>query len=277
MPQRSPDDGAAGLRPGVSVFRPGQPLPRGTVTVADAPPRAPMLPQLVFAAPSPARVWEQLVPLSPDAALLSRNNLFPQRGEATAAFDLLRTRLLPAMAGKGWQTLGIAGPRAGAGASFTAMNLALALARLEQTRTVLVDLDLGAPQHQARLGAAEVPPLADVLAGSQPFEAQFRRLGANLALGLNGAAVADPAAVLLAAATAEALAAVTAGLAPDIVLCDLPPALDGDGFAAALPLIDALLMVIDGSRTTAAEVRAVEALVAGRVPVMGTVLNRAQG
>lgn len=270
------EDDAEG-RAGVSVFRPGQPLPRGTMMIEAAAPRAAMLPQLVFAAPSPIRMWEQLGPITPDPVAVVRNNLFPAHGAQTAAFDLLRTRLLQAMAERSWQVLGIAGVTAGAGASFTALNLGFSLARLPQLRAALVDLDLQAPQLAGRLGVSGVPPLADVLSGAQPFEGQFCRFGANLALGLNGAAVADAGALLSSPATAEALAAMTQGLQPDIVVADLPPVLAGDAFAAALPLVDAVLLVVDATATTAAQVRAAEARVGARVPLMGTILNRTRG
>jgi Mrp family chromosome partitioning ATPase len=273
-PQRG---GPGARRTGVSLFRPGQPLPRGTMTIDHPADPAAMVPQVVFAAPSPARVWDSLAVFTPDPLLLGGNRLFPAVGGGAVPFDVLRTRLWHAMTARGWHRLAVTAPLAGSGTSLVAANLALSFGRMAQTRTVLVDLGLRRPYLHHLFGATDVQPLADWLSGDQPLEGHFLRLGGNLALGLNGAPVDDPSAVLLAPQTADALDQAAASLQPDVMLFDLPPALAGDEAAAILPQVDAVLMVVDATRTTAAEIKAAERALQGLAPLIGVVLNRAEG
>jgi protein-tyrosine kinase len=263
---------------GVSLFRPGQPAPRTAVTLDQrtgheifAVPRA-------LTATSPTRVWESIGPISLDADRLAGNGLFTQSSSnpAVTAFDMLRTRLLQALSERGWRRLAVTSPTHGCGKSFVAANLALSLARLSATRTVLVDLELRRPHLADIFGVKDVAPLAEFLSGDQPLEAHFRRLGRNLALGLNGAAVPDAATLLQDPDTTAALDAMVAQLQPDAVIYDLPPALVSDDVIAMIPHIDAVLLVVDGTRSTAADIKATERLFDGRVPLMGVVLNKAQ-
>jgi Mrp family chromosome partitioning ATPase len=61
-----------------------------------------------------------------------------------------------------------------------------------------------------------------------------------------------------------------------LVVIDAPPVLMSDDVLALLPQLDAVLLIVDGTKTTAAEVRACERLFDGQCPLMGVVLNRAQ-
>ena len=65
-------------------------------------------------------------------------------------------------------------------------------------------------------------------------------------------------------------------LDPEIVVLYLPPALVSDDVIAMADKLDAVLIVVDGTRSTARDIRATEALFEGRIPVMGIVLNRAE-
>lgn len=60
------------------------------------------------------------------------------------------------------------------------------------------------------------------------------------------------------------------------MVIDMPPALGNDDVISMLPRLDAVLLVADGTRTTAEDIRACERLFEGRVPLMGVVLNRAK-
>ncbi len=263
---------------GVSLFRPGKPAPRHTVTLDQRTGHD------IFAVPralttiSPARVWDSLSPISLDATRLAGNGLFTQSSPnpAVTAFDMLRTRLLQALSDRGWRRLAVTSPTHGCGKSFVAANLALSLARLSATRTVLVDLELRRPHLADIFGVKDVAPLAEFLSGDQPLESHFRRFGPNLALGLNGAPVPDAATLLQDPDTTAALDAMVAQLQPDALIYDLPPALVSDDVVAMIPHIDAVLLVVDGTRSTAADIKATERLFDGKVPLMGVVLNKAQ-
>lgn len=268
-----PQRGAA-----ISLFRPGQTLSHPPITYDLATGRE------IFSAPlpsvliNPAKAWESLTPVTLAADHLIGNGLFPQSSDdpAAAAFDMLRTRVLQGLADKGWKRIGVTSPTHGCGKSFVATNLALSLARRPSGRTVLLDLDLRRPQLADLLGLKDVPALEDFLNGEQPLEGVFRRFGRTLALGLNGQAVANAAETLHTPDTAAALEAMLEQLDPEVVLHDLPPALTSDDVLALAPALDAVLLVTDGTKSTPEEIRACERLFAGRLPILGVVLNRAQ-
>ncbi|HEX9859446.1 MAG TPA: CpsD/CapB family tyrosine-protein kinase [Paracoccaceae bacterium] len=272
-------DAASGPRPtGFSLFRPGQPVPRLPATLAQDTGRAMFLAPPVLPLVNPDRVWESLSPVVLNADHLAGNGLFPNSNSnpATAAFDMLRTRILQAMEVRGWKRLAVTSPTHGCGKSFVATNLALSLSRMSACRAVLMDMELRNPGLAGLLGLANAGPIRDFLTGEQPLESHFRRLGRNLALALNGEAEADAAELLQDPTTAQALDAMLEQLDPDVAIYDLPPALGGDDVIALLPQVDAVLLVADGTRTTAEDVRACERLFDGRIPLMGVVLNRSQ-
>lgn len=265
------------LAAGVSVFR-------GTITPPQMPAivdtAAPTLPNtsLNLSQPNPERVWESLSTTTLHEAALIGKGLFTnaQQSNATAYFDILRTRLLHAMKEREWKRIAITSPTQGCGKTYIAANLALSLSRRPSSKTVLLDLDLRNPGLATLLGQTDAGTIRDFLNGDQPLESHFKRVGRTLALGLNDTALPDAAEVLHEPSTAASLSAMVAHLNPEMVIIDAPPTLVGDDVLALLPMVDALLMVIDGTKTTAEEVRNCERLFAGHCPLMGVVLNRAQ-
>lgn len=269
---------AMARRGAVSLFHPGRPL-------AELPPdpdlragREVFLASPDFAPPNPARVWESIPEITPDMERLVRNGLFanPQRHPAARHFDMLRTRVAQAMARHGWTRLAITSPGPGCGKSLVAANLALSLARLPACRTVLLDLDLRKPGLAALFGQKQAPALSEFLLGEQPLESTLRRIGRNLALGLNGVPVPLSAEMLLDPEFLNAMTALRELLQPDLVVMDTPPALGSDDVIALAGQVDALLLVCDGTRTAPDEISDCEHLFEGQIPLLGVVLNRAQ-
>jgi protein-tyrosine kinase len=265
------------VKPGANLFR--HAAPESAAPGAAAEPVA-NLPVLSFRhnALTPAKVWESLVPVTLDAAWLEGNGLFPNSSTdpAPGAFDILRTRILLAFQENGWRRIAVTSPTHGCGKSTVAANLALSLARRAGSRTVLMDLELRRPGLAALLGLRDVGLLRDYLTGTQPLEAHFQRVGRTLALALNDAPVADAAELLQAPDSTGALVAMLEQLDPEVVVFDLPPVLVSDDVIGFAPQVDAVLLVADGTQTTAEEVKACERLFEGRVPLLGVVLNRAQ-
>lgn len=289
-PESTPDQGYFAMaeedglpsrrdRPAVaSVFRPGTTAERDTHDQELRAAREAFSQSLPLALFSPARVWESLNAVTLNGDILAGNGLFTNPDESVAgpAFDILRTRIAQAMTEKGWRRIGITSPTHGCGKSFTAANLALSLARRPGSRVVLIDLDLRSPSLHGLLGLTPTGDLRDFIDGSQPMESLFVRVGRSLALGLNGAIVPDASDLLQAPDTILALEALDTQLDPDIVVMDLPPVLVGDDVIGMADKLDAVLIVADATRTTTRDIRACEALLEGRIPVMGVVLNRAQ-
>lgn len=233
---------------------------------------------LMLSPPKPERVWESLNAVTLDEGKLAGKGLFTNAQQSGAApyFDILRTRLLHAMQERGWKRIAITSPTHGCGKTFVAANLALSLARRTSSRTVLLDLELRTPSLAQLLGLPDVHAIRDFLNGEQPLESHFLRVGRTLALGLNSTAIPDAAEVLHEPATADTLGAMIEQLDPDLVIIDAPPVLMSDDLLSLLPQVDAVLLIVDGTKTTAEEVRACERLFEGHCPLMGVVLNRAQ-
>jgi protein-tyrosine kinase len=257
-------------RSGISVFRHPATMLHPPATFADQPSSG-QPPPLMLSPPKPDRVWESLNSVTLDRGKLAGKGVFanPQQSNAAAHFDILRTRLLHAMQERGWKRIAITSPTHGCGKSFVAANLALSLARRPSSRTVLLDMELRKPGLARLLGLADVHPIRDFLNGEQPLESHFLRLGRTLALGLNDTALPDAAEVLQEPATAASLTAMMQQLDPDLVIIDAPPVLMSDDMLALLPQLDAVLLIVDGTRTTAQEVRACERLFEGQCPLMG--------
>ena len=261
-----------------SLFRPGRTVAQPSVTLDLVKGRE------IFTAPltplrfNPAKVWESLSPVQLEAGKLLGNGLFPMPSNepAALAIDQLRSKLLHGLSVKGWKRIAVTSPTHGCGKSFVATNLALSLARRPGSRTALIDLDLRRPHLADLLGLADTPDFADFLSGDQPLESVFRRFGRTLALGLNGAPVDMASETLHSPETAIALSAMVEQLDPEVVIYDMPPALGTDDVLAMAPSVDAVLLVVDGTKTSPEDVRACEQLLEGRIPLMGVVLNRAQ-
>ncbi|HUF55181.1 MAG TPA: exopolysaccharide biosynthesis protein, partial [Thermohalobaculum sp.] len=129
--------------------------------------------------------------------------------------------------------------------------LAMSLARHGAARTLLADLDLGAPRLARRLGLGAVPlSLADWLSSDAPARSHFIRVGSSLAVCLNTEAVPDSAELLQDARTARRLQEATAALDPTAVVYDLPPMLTTDDALGFLPQVDCVLLVVAAGQTT---------------------------
>ena len=192
------------------------------------------------------------------------------------AFDLLRTRLRQTAQERGWRNIAITAPTSGCGNTFISVNLALSLSRIPGSRTVLMDMNLRDPGVARAFDLYSPSNLRDLLDGSIPLQQHMLRVGDTLALGLNDSADENAAETLLDPATGHILEKMRAALRPDLVLYDMPPLLTHDDVSAFLPQLDGVLMVSDGTRTMAKQLRECERRLDGKVPLLGVVLNRAR-
>ncbi|TPE48523.1 CpsD/CapB family tyrosine-protein kinase [Amaricoccus solimangrovi] len=228
-------------------------------------------------APGSEAAWAALAEAVLEPRRLARNRIVAggRSDPAHVPFDLLRTRMLRALRERGWRRVGITSASPGCGKTFVTANLALSVARRESCRVIALDLDLRIPSLAKALGQRGSARIEDLLAGRTAPADHLRRVGPNLALGLNAAPVGNPAELLEEPGTAAALARIEAGFAPDVILCDLPPALACDDVLAILPRLDALLLVAGAGITTPTQIRSCEKLF-GETPLLGVILNRAE-
>ncbi len=238
------------------------------------------------ALPQTRDVWNTLLPLAVEPGILERNLVITaaRTDPAHAAFDVLRTRLVQALSDNGWNRVGITSPTRDCGKTFTAVNLAITLSRYDNCRTILLDMDLRNPSVAKVLGAEATSTMGDYLRGVIPSEGYLRRIGqnnlnigGNLAIGLNNRIEPYAAELFQQPKTSEVLERLQAELKPDVVLFDLPPALAQDDVIAFRPQFDCILMVIGGGITTAKQVQELVRRIGTDKPVIGVVLNKAEG
>lgn len=220
----------------------------------------------------------EVVAASLEGAAASQGLLPPVDRAATAAvaLDQLRSQMLRVAGANGWRRIGICAPHRGSGASFLAVGLAASVARLDYLRLALVDLDLSRPSLHRLLGIAAPGPMGLMLHGEVPPLSQVQRIGDNLALVLNAAPTPAGAELLHSPEAILALRSLSDCLQPDLMLIDMPPLLRDPTAQSALPQVDAVLLVSDGTRTTARDITECERLLEGQVPILGVVLNKSE-
>lgn len=218
--------------------------------------------------------WSGLKPVRPGPNALFANLGHDCEGPVAREFDILRTEVLQVLRSEGWRRIGVVAPHAGCGTSFTAINLACGLARVEQFRTLLVDLNQRAPGLHKALDLPWRGNIADLFDGDYHVAEYARAYSDTLALLLNAATSPASADLLHRARTAVALEEILLSLDPGVTIFDLPPLLDYDDLSAFAPNLDAVLLVASAETTTSAEILDCERKLSGHVPLLGVVLNK---
>jgi Mrp family chromosome partitioning ATPase len=225
------------------------------------------------AAPGPA--WAELPAFEPDPARMERNRIvtFADADPAHVNFDMMRTKLLRTMRQNGWTSVGITSPAAGCGKTTVALNLAFSLAHQVDLRTVLVDLDLRRPAVARDLGLPGPRSIARLLQGVGTIPETFVRYGENLAIGGSSEPARHSGDLLMSAATGQAIGALRAAFAADLVIYDLPPMLMSDDALAFLPHLDCVLLIAGAEKSSLDEVDKCERDLAENTNLLGVVLN----
>jgi Mrp family chromosome partitioning ATPase len=229
--------------------------------------------------PETDALWAELEDISATPALRSATaaqfHALDPDTPAGSALDQMRMQLLRALRDKGWRRVGVSSPSHGCGRSFMAAGLAASLARLDYLNVALVDLDLENPGLSRALhpGAPSIEALLD---GDSDVLDHAVRLSPNLAFLANGTAVANAAAYAQNADFARGFRAVLDELAPDVVIADLPPVLGNALGPVLLDQMDGVLLIADGTQTTARGIADCERIIEGHVPLLGVILNKSE-
>ena len=229
-------------------------------------------------APAPASVpafdIERLEWVQPDVDLLEQNRIvIDERSIASAAYKVLRTRVLQRMRRNGWKTLAVTGTCPNEGKTLTAINLSINLAWHLTTSVVLVDMDLRSPSIHRYLGIDTRYGLMDYLNGEVPLVRAGVRPGLErLGVIMNDRPVANASELLSAPEVLGLIDEVKRG-DDRIVIFDMPPVFAGDDVLAFAPLVDAVLIVLSQGTTKRLALVALRELLQN-VNVIGTVLNR---
>jgi protein-tyrosine kinase len=195
----------------------------------------------------------------------------------TKSFDLLRTQTLQAMEANGWRLLAVTSPTAGCGKTFTAVNLALSIARQPDSSVLLMDLDFRKPQVAKRLGIDAKTGLRSLLDGQSVLSEAIL----NISLGgirLQLLPAERPSSRSSDWVGSRAMSGILDQVRADdslkVVIIDLPPVLAGDDTISILPQVDCILMVAAAGMTTATEIKECANYIK-RTPVVRVVLNKA--
>lgn len=193
---------------------------------------------------------------------------------ATAAYRMLRTRLLHRMRTSKWTTIAITSPGAGEGKSVTSLNLALNVARERSMDVFLIDLDLRKPTICAQLGVAPRREIIDYFAGTfSPAETFFSIGVENLAIA-GGLECTDDASELLATERFDEMIRYCESISTNpCIIIDLPPLLVTDEALLIAPRVDAVLMVVAEGRTRRDSLVRAKQMLAD-FTLVGVVLNR---
>ena len=240
------------------------PLPdAGSAAVAPAP-----------ATGMPAFEIDRLEWVQPDVDLLEQNRIvIDERSTASAAYKVLRTRVLQRMRRNGWKTLAVTGTCPNEGKTLTAINLSINLAWHLTTSVVLVDMDLRSPSVHRYLGIDTRYGLMDYLNGDVPLVRAGVRPGLErLGVIMNDRPVQNASELLTAPETFGLIEEVKRG-DDRIVIFDMPPVFAGDDVLAFAPLVDAVLIVLSQGTTKRNTLVPLRELLQN-VNVIGTVLNR---
>lgn len=270
--------GAKDARPAPKPVQPKRPEPKQPLVLAQPPKVTP-------ARHDAEAVWAQLDRFSLDPERLAKRHIVTALREDPAhiRFDILRTRMLQALAENGWKRVAITSPTKDCGKTFTAANLAISLSRQENCKTVLLDLDMRSPSLHKLFGVNDPGVISDLLRGDiapekhlQGFAKNSISAGSHVAIGFNGVVEPYAAELLQDPSTEAALQRIEAQLEPDVILFDLPPALLNDDVLAMRPHFDALLLVAGGGTTRAKDIKETERRLGESLPLLGIVLNKAE-
>lgn len=252
--------------------------PAATPVAEQAAPRNPRTPPPLSEAERYDAAWMALEEVSFDPDHLERNRVIAHAKNEPAyiAFDVLRTRILRVFNKHGWTRLGITSATKSCGKTFASTNLALSFSRQQNCRTILMDMDLRLPNIARVLGVDRPDPARWFLTSEIGADKYLRRVGSNLALGLNTERVRDSAELILDPCVPRALDGMYKDFAPDVVLYDLPPMLACDDVMGFLPHLDCVLLVVGGGSTRAEEVSECERLLSDQTHLLGVLLNKAE-
>ncbi|HET8590967.1 MAG TPA: polysaccharide biosynthesis tyrosine autokinase [Nakamurella sp.] len=195
------------------------------------------------------------------------------RDDRAEAYRVVRTALQFADVPNQVPVFAVAGVHAGDGASTTAANLALAMARAGQ-RVLVVDADLHRPRLAQLFGLpAGQPGLAEVLTGAAAVDRAIQRWsGSTLDVLGSGSVPEDPTEQVQSRAMDELLTALRSRY--DVIVLDTPPAVELSDAALLGAAADGVILVARYGRTTDEDVTAaVERLSVVHARLVGSVLT----
>jgi len=193
---------------------------------------------------------------------------------AEHAYNILRTKVLQQMHRHNWNMAALTSPATGNGKTTTAVNLAISIARSANHTVLLVDLNLHNPSVHEHFGVEPVFGITDVVSGKVGFEDAVFNPGIPRLTVLPGSEKINHSSEFLSSSRMEQFVSEIRSRYPRrIVLFDMPPTLGSADVLAFLPLVQAVLLVLEAGETSRSQLhRVMKTLEQARI--IGTVLNR---
>jgi Mrp family chromosome partitioning ATPase len=234
--------------------------------------------------PIPATVLRKLTPqrLTYDRRLCVANRVMipeeahPAAVSAAAAYRIVRARVLQKLRTMHWTSVGVTSPGPGDGKSITAINLAIAMARENNSEVFLLDLDMRSPSLCQTIGVEPREELVRYFTGEAKPDDVFFSVGIEHLTMAGSLASSEQSSELLANGKLEELFGfIRTSAANPLIICDLPPVLSTDDVLVVAPRVDATLVVVAEGRTKRDGLaRTLEVL--SDFTVAGIVLNRSK-
>jgi Mrp family chromosome partitioning ATPase len=199
-------------------------------------------------------------------------------GDHAHGFRHLRTQIMQRLQQRGWNTIAVLSPGPDEGKTFTAINLAIAIAAKQDSTALLVDLDLRFPRIHRRLGFLPTVGVEDCLRGDAALSDAIVGVEGYPGLMLLPARgqVEHSSELISGAGARKLFREIKQRYANRIVIYDVPPVLATDDALSFVPQVDAVLLVIGEGRTRREDLlRCLELL--RDTPILGTVLNGSRG
>lgn len=199
-----------------------------------------------------------------------------QQAEHENRIAMLRTRIMREMRERGWNRLAVMPVTAGAGATTLAVDLTRMITRHQGTRVMLIDANLADPAIAMRIGVEGCGSLSRAVQAGEDLSRilQVLRDQRNLAVLAPSEPESEASEFLQGVRLPAALRKLAENDPAHVTLIDTAPLLGTDLGLAALPLVDAILLVADARNTTAADMKECERLLVDMPPLMGVVLNK---
>jgi protein-tyrosine kinase len=211
-----------------------------------------------------------------NAVALEANKILVDNSDphATAAYNIVRTRLLQRLGSNDWSSVAVTGTQPGEGKSLTAINLAFALARDVNTSVFLVDMDLKHPSVADQMGMEFDKGLSDYLGGTATIEEIIYDPDiARLAVIPNGRAAVQPSELLGSARMDELVEHLKSASPRRVIVYDMPPLMISDDVLTFAPRVDGLLYVVSEGTTDRKTLEAARQVLS-EMNLIGVVLNR---
>lgn len=225
-----------------------------------------------------SELWSSVNALEVDQKAMDRSRVVSLSDEhpARISFDILRTRLTKLLRENNWSRIAVTSSTKGEGKTFVSLNLALSLARNQDHRVMLFDLDLRAPGLSKVLHASETLRIDNFLRGGIEAKSYFRKIEDNLLVGLNSRRVPNSAELIQSESTIEVLNATIEEFQPTIVIYDLPPIMVSDDTIGVLDYVDGALLVAAAGETKTKEIAESERLIIEHTNLLGVILNKGE-